>query len=345
VAGTRVCRRPGMRRGRRLAGRLRRAVAQIDLDSAEFFEESDLAAYAEATLQLVGDERPGTRTRPDGAGRWRPRSLRNPGETSCRRTDRTGRMGCTTRFPPPAPAGLSFSGRVGAAMREYLRPRPAGQRWFSAEEALTALAFQRHQGCPPRCGGQRCGAGDRDVSEEALTRFARSPAAGFLIEAFSEDDQGATFCLSHQALSDALLQARARAADPAADERALARAFLAAGQQTGWRMPPATCCAAARTRFRAGWPMTCCRQCLHDPCRPSAVGSALDEVSSTAGHAAPSPTPDPLGRPAGPGERAHSSALPRPWKGSVTRALCGHIPRGIVDSHLSERGHHSGSQV
>lgn len=53
VVGTR--RRDG---GGELIGRFGRALAELDLDTPEYFAEEDLFAYSLACLQLVGDERP-----------------------------------------------------------------------------------------------------------------------------------------------------------------------------------------------------------------------------------------------------------------------------------------------
>ena len=77
-----------------------------------------------------------------------------------------------------------------------------------------------------------------DVSEAALTRFARSSAASFLVELTSDEGREAEFRLFHQALNDALVRARAKLVGKREDERALTRALLAAGQDTGWDHAP-----------------------------------------------------------------------------------------------------------
>lgn len=295
------------------------AVAQIDLDGPEFFEESDLAAYAEATLQLDGDERPGNP--------YTDQAVAGPVAAQIAAKSRGNFLvaGLIARAHglhdevPPDPAGLSFSAEVGDATREYLRRVPQVSAGVSAEEALTALASAEAPGLPAslwRVALRALAIGD--IPEEVLTRFARSSAAGFLIETFGEDDQGATFCLSHQALSDALLQARAHVADPAADERALTKAFLAAGQQAGWVDAPGYLLRSLPTHaLRAGMTgdlLADSAYLIHADLRR--VLPALDHVSSAAGHArarllrlTPSATL------AGPGERAAQF--------SVTEALEG----------------------
>jgi hypothetical protein len=294
------------------------ALAQIDLDSPEFFEESDLTAYAEATLRLGGHRRPGNPYADQAvadlvAARIAAKSRGNflvAGLIA-------GEHGLHDEVPP-SPAGLSFSAEVGDVMREYLRRIPEVSAGVSAEEALTALAFAEAPGLPAslwRVALRALGIGD--IPEEVLVRFALSPVAGLLIETFGEDDQSATFCLSHQALSDALLHARAWVADRVADERALTRAFLVAGQQAGWADADYLLRSLPAHTLRAGMTddlLVDSAYLIHADLRR--VLSTLDDVSSAAGHArARLLRLTPSAALAGPGERAAQF--------SVTEALEG----------------------
>jgi WD40 repeat protein len=206
----------------------------VDLDRPEFFAEEDLAAYAYATLQLAGDERAGN---PYAAG-----DVAAPvAERIAQLSDGNFLVaGLTARThglyddAPADPAELSFSPRVDDAMREYLKRIPPVSS-VSAETLLTALAFAESPGLPVslwRAAVRALEPGD--VTEAGLRKFARSSAASFLVESSGEDGAGAQFSLFHQALNDALLHARAKLVEASDDEAALTRAFLAAGEATGW---------------------------------------------------------------------------------------------------------------
>ena len=105
-----------------------------------------------------------------------------------------------------------------------------------ADTALTALAFAEAPGLPLelwRAAVEALGAGH--LTTQQLARFARSPAASFLVEIESSTDSGiAVFRLFHQALNDALLHAREQIAVPADDQAALTQAFTTIGEQHGW---------------------------------------------------------------------------------------------------------------
>ena len=209
------------------------SVHQLDLDDPALFRDGDLAAYAMATLQLEGGERDGN-PYSDEIIAW-PVAAR-----IAALSDRNFLVaGLIARAhglhdqQAADPAMLTFTASVDAAMRQYLqRLAPIGD--VPANTALTALAFAEAPGLPLelwQAAVQALDAGN--LTGQQLARFARSPAASFLIES-STDSDIAVFRLFHQALNDALLRAREQIAVPADDQAALTRAFTAAGEHQGW---------------------------------------------------------------------------------------------------------------
>ena len=214
------------------------AAQTVDLNAPDYFTQDDLAAYALATLQLSGDERPG-----------------NPYTNVKIATPMAERIAALSRAnflvaglvarthglydeAPADPEELSFSPSVDAAMREYLSRIP-DVNGASAETLLTALAYAESPGLPVslwRVAIRALGTGD--IPEASLRKFARSKAASFLVESTGEH-ANAQFRLFHQALNDALLSTRSMLARRHEDEQALTRAFMAAGQQPGWDRAPA----------------------------------------------------------------------------------------------------------
>lgn len=218
----------------------------IDLDDNKYFASEDLAAYAQATLQLAGSERHGNPYN-DGevAGPVAAR-ITELSEGNFLVAGLIARSHGMHDEEPVDPAELWFSPTVGDALREYLSriPLPAGvgavAPGISVRILLTALAFAESPGFPPVLWRAALRAlGDRDVPETALTEFARSAAASFLVESSSSDGEGTVFRLFHQALNDALLNAWTSTGSRAEAEAGLTRAFLAVGQDTGWEHAPA----------------------------------------------------------------------------------------------------------
>ena len=213
------------------------AMRKLDLDTPRLFSQEDLAAYALATLRLEGDERDGNPYADEAAA----------GPVAARIAQLSGRnflvAGLIARAHglhdqhAVAPASLTFTASVDAAMRQYLQ-RLAPIADVPADAALTALAFAEAPGLPLelwQAAMQALGAGQ--LTTQQLARFARSPAASFLIES-SVGPDNAVFRLFHQALNDALLHARKQIAVPADDQRALTRAFVTIGAQRGWDHAP-----------------------------------------------------------------------------------------------------------
>jgi hypothetical protein len=112
-------------------------------------------------------------------------------------------------------------------MREYLN-RILDTEGVSAETLLLPLAYAESPGLPVPLWRVAVKALDTgDVPEVSLRRFARLPAASYLLESAGGDGEGAAFRLFHQALNDALLRERSEVAEPRDDERALTKTFLA----------------------------------------------------------------------------------------------------------------------
>jgi WD40 repeat protein len=211
----------------------------VDLDKPEFFAEEDLAAYALAMLQLEGDERADNPYADD--------AIANPVATRIARLSGGNFLvaGLTARThglhdeTAADPRELTFSSHVDDAMREYLSRIP-DMEGVSAETLLLPLAYAESPGLPVPLWRVAVKALDMgDVPEVSLRRFARLPAASYLLESAGGDGEGAAFRLFHQALNDALLRERSKVAEPRDDERALTRTFLATGQEAGWNHAPA----------------------------------------------------------------------------------------------------------
>ncbi|MDL4814141.1 trypsin-like peptidase domain-containing protein [Actinomadura opuntiae] len=209
------------------------AGLEVDLDDPRFFAVDDLTAYALATLELRGMERPGNpyADRPVAAA------------LAARIAALAGRnflvAGLVARSHglydqvPADPETLTFSDRVNNALHEFLRRVPPVEG-VPAADILTALAFAQAPGLPVPlwCAAVRVLTGTA-LSERQLERFARSSAANFLVR--SADD---TFQLFHQSLNDTLLENRARVAGRANDHRAMAAAFQDHGASVGWDNAP-----------------------------------------------------------------------------------------------------------
>ncbi|MEU5977430.1 trypsin-like peptidase domain-containing protein [Streptomyces sp. NPDC047315] len=221
-----------------------RAARTVDLDSPAYFAEADLAAYARATLQLLGDERPDNPYADDAAARPLAARIAAIADGNFLVAGLIARShGMHDEVAVSAPS-IDFTPTVVAALHEYLAQVPPVDG-VPAAAVLTALAYAEAPGLPLslwRTAVAALGAGE--VSEERLRTFVRSSAANFLVETGTTDGHGRdlrVFRLFHQALNDALRQARHDSAASAAadDERALVRAFLAYGRERGWARAPA----------------------------------------------------------------------------------------------------------
>ncbi|NUL02181.1 trypsin-like peptidase domain-containing protein [Streptomyces lunaelactis] len=215
------------------------AAHLIDLDLPAYFEEADLAAYAQATLQLLGDERPGNPYADDRVARpvaTRIARLADGNFLVAGLTSRTRGLHDTVAM---VPADISFNPTVAAALHEYLARLPSVDG-ISAATVLTALAYAEAPGLPLSLWTVAITALHGSCpTQDRLRAFARSAAANFLIETGVNDQNAGVFRLFHQALDDALRQSRVEIEATEDDERALTRAFIAHGQACGWDNAPA----------------------------------------------------------------------------------------------------------
>ncbi len=208
--------------------------ARIDLDTPEYFAIEDLTAYALATLQLRGDERPGNPYDDDAVAAPVAERIAALAEGNFLVAGLIARDHGLHDAAAVDPDEVTFTGTVDAALDRYLE-RVRSLDEITARDALTALAFAEAPGLTPELWQTAVHAlHGSAVPAERLSRFARGPAANFLVES-----AGTTYRLFHQALSDALVRARADVAPVEDDERTLTRAFHAYGARAGWDRAPA----------------------------------------------------------------------------------------------------------
>ncbi|MFJ5875146.1 AAA family ATPase [Streptomyces sp. NPDC093088] len=214
------------------------ATRVVDLDSPAYFDRADLVAYAMATLQLLGDERPGNPYADDAAALPVATRIAELADANFLVAGLTARAHGFHDDVAVVPADIAFDPTVAAALDDYMaRLPPVGE--VPAADVLSALAYAETPGLtlPLWREAARALTGTAPP-EDLLGAFARSAAANFLVEASTSEQHTGCFRLFHQALDDALRQGRARTRPRAADERAVARAFLAHGQRVGWDRAP-----------------------------------------------------------------------------------------------------------
>ncbi|WP_137307335.1 trypsin-like peptidase domain-containing protein [Streptomyces lasalocidi] len=202
------------------------ALRIIDLDTPDYFAQEDLARYALATLQLLGDER---RDSPYAVG-----SVAKPV------ADRIAEMaqgnfliaglvarthGLHDRHAVDV-AELRFTATVDAALRDYLARLPDVEG-VAALDVLTALAYADSPGLSVELWRTAIRAVSGSAPEaRALSTFARTSAASFLVESSDPGAVAGSFRLFHEALNEALLGDRAAAGALADDEGRIARALM-----------------------------------------------------------------------------------------------------------------------
>ncbi|MFF7727827.1 trypsin-like peptidase domain-containing protein [Streptomyces sp. NPDC008001] len=216
-----------------------RRARTVDLDTPEFSAPTDLTAYALATLQLQGDERPGNPYSDSAAGFPVAERIAALAEGNFLVAGLVARAHGMHDEQAVNSADVTFPVTVEASLRAYLRllPDTAG---LSSEHLLTPLAYAESPGLTLALWRIALVALFGAAPTEAeLFSFARSSAANFLVETAGKEPCDAVFRLFHQALSDSLRAARADVASPVSDERALACAYIAEGARTGWEAAPA----------------------------------------------------------------------------------------------------------
>jgi WD40 repeat protein len=204
----------------------------VDLDDERFFEVEDLAAYAQATLQLVGSERAGNpyaSSRVAGAVAARIAVLADRNFLVAGLTARQHGMYDAVAVRPEK---LVLSSDVDTALATYVSELPDVGR-APAKLALTALAYAQAPGLSLELWRVFITALGATVSEDDLADFARSSAANFLVES-SGELPGRRFRLFHQALNDALVRERRHRVGTAADQRLIADRLIRMGRDAGW---------------------------------------------------------------------------------------------------------------
>ncbi|MGH3205787.1 MAG: AAA family ATPase [Streptosporangiaceae bacterium] len=231
--------------GGELLGLFGGALVTLDLDVPGYFAEEDLAAYAQACLQLSGDERPGNPYADDALAAGLAARIAAMSGRNFLVAGLTARSHGLHDEQAIDPGQLEFAATVNMALAAYLkRLNPVGG--LSAADALTALAFAEAPGLPVELWQLAIEAiNGKSVDTAELTRFARSSAANFLVEVGGGAGSVAgavglttVYRLFHQALNDALLRERSDVVPRASDERALTLAFIERGRAGGWENVP-----------------------------------------------------------------------------------------------------------
>jgi WD40 repeat protein len=212
------------------------AVVPIDLDADEYFELEDLEAYALATLQQSGIERPHSPYADEDVARPLAARIAQMSDKNFLAAYLTALMHGSFDEEPADIEELTYTIDIKNALRGFLgRFGEVDGIPLSATRLLTALAYAEAPGLPIELWIIAIEAlyGVRP-EEDKLDEFTRSAAANFL--AVSGEDPDQVFRLFHQALNDTLLGDRARRA--VKDQRALTRAFTDYGRQVGWGAAP-----------------------------------------------------------------------------------------------------------
>ena len=213
------------------------ALTTVDLDHRDYFEEADLAAYALACLQLTGDERSGNPYAADAVAEPVARRIAELADGNFLVAGLVARGHGMHDQHPAAPEQLAFDATVDSALADYL-DQLSPVAGLAARQALTALALAEAPGLPPELWRALIESLSHIRVEEAdLTRFARSSAANFLVEA-GPDQAAPVFRLFHQALNDALLRIRSQISPRRDDERAVTRTLMDIGRASGWENAP-----------------------------------------------------------------------------------------------------------
>ena len=156
------------------------AAHLIDLDEARYFALDDLAAYAQATLQLRGDERPDNPYQPDGVAAPVAHRIAELAEGNFLVA---GLVARTHGHHQPSPwDAVAFTANVDAALSGFL-DRLAPLAGVAARTVLTALAFAEAPGFTLelwQLAVRALFAGDAPLA--ALRELVVLLAANFLVE-------------------------------------------------------------------------------------------------------------------------------------------------------------------
>lgn len=201
----------------------------VDLDGPDYFAESDLVDYTEATLRLLGDPRPGNPYQDAAVARPVAERIAGFADRNFLVAGLVARSHALTDVVAVDPSATTFAGDMASALHAYLDGLPA-VGGTPARLVLTVLAHAEPPGLSPRLWQAAVTALGGTVGEEELRRFARTSAANFLVE--KADPGGTSYRLFHQALNDELVAGRS------GDREHLVRAWTAVGRAGGWHAAP-----------------------------------------------------------------------------------------------------------
>ncbi|MBN1173789.1 MAG: trypsin-like peptidase domain-containing protein, partial [Micromonosporaceae bacterium] len=200
----------------------------IDLDTPEYSEPTDLAAYTLTTLQLHGDERPDNPYLDSRVAASVADKITDMASGNFLVAGLAARAHGLHDLVAVDPEQVTFPTDVEQALHTYLRRMiDAGPSW--ALEAFTALAHAQAPGLDLDLWRTVLAALDHQATTTDLLAFANGSAANFLIESASDGPEPA-YRLFHQALNDTLLDTPHRPNQ----QRAIAETLLARGQHQGW---------------------------------------------------------------------------------------------------------------
>ncbi|MEU1887001.1 hypothetical protein ABZ491_16210 [Micromonospora rifamycinica] len=210
-------------------------VEIVDLDAPEFFAETDLADYAQATLQLLGAERPDNPYRDAKVAAPVARRIASLANGNFLIAGLIARARALRDTEAVAPHRVDFTATVADALDTYVAGLPP-IGVLPARLALTVLAYAETPGLPIALWQAGTEALGGVVSGSQLTEFARTSAANFLVE--SGGAGSPTYRLFHQALNEALLANREEVGIRLSDEQRLVRTWMTLGRSGGWEAAP-----------------------------------------------------------------------------------------------------------
>ncbi|MET7486012.1 trypsin-like peptidase domain-containing protein [Streptomyces sp. NPDC005538] len=215
----------------------RAALRIVDLDTPGYFEPQDLARYALATLQLVGDERRDSPYADEAVAKPVSDRIAEMAQGNFLIAGLVARTHGLHDRRVTDIAKLRFTATVDAALRDYLARLPDVEG-VAALEVLTALAYADSPGFSVELWREAVRAvGGSAPEPRALSTFARTSAANFLVESSDPDSVTGSFRLFHQALNEALLADRAAEGTLSHDEAHIARALMSLGSPDWQRAP------------------------------------------------------------------------------------------------------------
>ncbi|HEX5405251.1 MAG TPA: hypothetical protein VFX16_23475 [Pseudonocardiaceae bacterium] len=209
--------------------------ALLDLDDPTYFAVEDLAAYAQATLQLRGAERPHNPYQADDVAAPVARRIAELAEKNFLIAALVARTHGLYDQYPVAVDEIRFTPTVQDALDTFLRHLPSVEG-VAAVDVLACLAPIEAPGIPIELWQTAVTAvTGRTPTLDGLREFAHTSAANFLVESARHTEP--VYRLFHQALNDTLKHHQTPVSDNI--EATVTRAFLAHGHEHGWDRAPA----------------------------------------------------------------------------------------------------------